>query len=265
MKEIPKHIAVIMDGNGRWARARGLPRLEGHRAGAAAVRRAVDSCLEHGVQYLTLFGFSTENWNRSDYEVKGLMKLFEEGLKNHLEDLISRRVRLRVVGDIARLPLAVRKSLSRDIDKTKDCDALTLTLAVSYGGREEIVAAAREIAKKVKLGELKVEDVDNSVFESSLWTEGLPDPDLLIRTSGEQRISNFLLWQLAYSEIVVCDEYWPDFDDQVLLRCLDEFNSRERRFGLTSEQINSDDLNKDNGNAGQLDNNSVNASAPNYE
>lgn len=234
---VPRHVAIIMDGNGRWARGRGLPRLEGHKAGATAVRRAVDACLERGVKYLTLFSFSTENWQRSKEEVSGLMSLLEEALTEHLDDLLSKNIRLRVIGDVSRLPKAVQKVMFRNLEKTENCDSLELILAVSYGAREEMVYAARRMAKRVAAGEIKPNDIDEELFSQSLWTAGIPDPDLLIRTSGEMRISNFLLWQLAYSEIAVIPEFWPDFDGAVLDRCIAEFNQRERRFGLTSEQL----------------------------
>lgn len=234
---VPQHIAIIMDGNGRWAKERGLPRLEGHRAGVSAVRRAVDSCLELGVRYLTLYSFSSENWQRSSSEVSGLMSLFYEALTEHHQDLIGRKVQLRAIGDVAKLPKNVRDALSQDIELTEKLSDLTLTLAVSYGGREELVHAAQQLASKAASGELKVDDIDESSFSQSLWTKGLPDPDLMIRSSGEMRISNFLLWQLAYAEIIVIPEFWPEFDMSIMQRCVDEFSRRERRFGRTSEQL----------------------------
>ncbi|MCL4149105.1 UNVERIFIED_CONTAM: hypothetical protein GTU68_059407 [Idotea baltica] len=229
-----------MDGNGRWAKQRALPRLEGHRAGVTAVSRAIDACLEMGVRYLTLYSFSSENWKRDESEVSGLMSLFYEGLTEHLDDLISRKVRLCAIGDLSRLPENVRTALAKDMDVTGEHTELTLTLAVSYGSREEILFAAKSIAEKVKNSEIKVADIDEELFSSSLWTNGIPDPDLLIRTSGEMRVSNFLLWQVAYSEIIVIPEYWPEFNAEILSRCLSEFSGRERRFGRTSEQLKSD-------------------------
>ncbi len=226
-----------MDGNGRWARERGLPRLEGHRAGATAVRRVVDACLDRGVRYLTLFSFSTENWQRSSDEVSGLMDLFEDIFTNHLPDLLEQNVRLRVIGDVSRLPESVRAALEKDIQLTENCDGLELVLAMNYGAREEILRASRLLATKVAEGALRPEDIDESTFASSLWTDGIPDPELLVRTSGEMRISNFLLWQIAYSEISIVPEYWPQFDEDILDRCLADFHSRERRFGMTSEQL----------------------------
>lgn len=229
-----------MDGNGRWAQLRGLPRAAGHRAGAKSVRATVEACRKLGIRYLTLFSFSTENWKRTPDEVKGLMGLFREHLEAELKnpELLNNGVRLRAVGDIARLPLAVRTVLSQVESRTKNNIGLDLILAVSYGGREDIVHAAQELARRCVVGELRPGDIDVAKFSASLWTDGIPDPDLLIRTSGEQRISNFLLWQLAYAEMVVCEELWPDFDAPVLERCLAEYQRRERRFGLTSEQLN---------------------------
>jgi undecaprenyl diphosphate synthase len=234
---MPKHVAIIMDGNGRWARSRGLPRSEGHRAGAIAIRRAIESCLENKVKYLTLFSFSTENWNRSEQEVSGLMGLFEEALTQHLFFLIENKVSLRIIGDTSRLPQHVLSAMSMGVSKTGATNSsLELVLALSYGGREEIVAATKKIATKVVNGELEIDQIDNTLFAQNLWASGIPDPELLIRTSGEVRISNFLLWQLAYSEIVVCSELWPEFDREVFNNCLSQYRQRERRFGLTSDQ-----------------------------
>ena len=225
-----------MDGNGRWANSRGLPRLEGHRAGAGAAQRTVEFCLEKKIRYLTLFSFSTENWQRSPQEVSGLMSLFKQYLDTEVDKLLENGIRLRAVGDLDRLPSAVRESLAEDIEKTKHNEALNLIVAVSYGGREEIVTAARKLAARVQEAMLRPDEITVETFAESLWTAGIPDPDLLIRTSGELRISNFLLWQLAYSEIVVTPEYWPDMDKPVLERCLEEYGRRERRFGRASER-----------------------------
>ena len=233
-RQVPKHIAIIMDGNGRWAKQRSLPRSEGHRAGVTAVSRAIDACLDAGVPYLTLYSFSTQNWGRDEAEVSGLMNLFYEALTEHLDDLISRKVRLKAIGDLDRLPKEVREALSQDSN-----NSLTLILAVSYGAREEIVKAAQNLAQQVEQGSIAVKDISEESFSNSLWTAGIPDPDLLIRTSGEMRISNFLLWQLAYAEILVIPEYWPEFNSDILDRCICEYSGRERRFGKTSEQIQS--------------------------
>ncbi len=233
----PKHVAIIMDGNGRWARSRGLSRFDGHKEGARRVRDVVEACAKRGVRHLTLFSFSSENWNRSREEVNALMKLFRRYLDSELEDLTKNNVRLRAVGDLERLPFTVREALDRNMEKTRENTGIDLVLAISYGAREEIVHAARTLAEKVKSGELDAASINEEMFSNALWTKDIPDPDLLIRSSGEMRISNFLLWQLAYSEIVVIPEYWPDFNATILDRCLQEYASRERRFGLTSEQI----------------------------
>jgi undecaprenyl diphosphate synthase len=235
--EIPKHVAVIMDGNGRWAESRNAPRIEGHRQGAHSVRRIVEESCRLGIRYLTLFSFSTENWNRSKAEVSALMQLFEKYLDSELKGLIENGIRLRAIGDFTRLPKAVRLALERSIEKTANNTTLDLVLAVSYSGRSEIVEAAKRIAHKVAQGEINPEDINSELFSHHLWSAGIPDPDLLIRTSGELRISNFLLWQLAYSEIVVTEEYWPDFNEQLLRRCVAEYQNRDRRFGLTRDQL----------------------------
>lgn len=234
---VPRHIAVIMDGNGRWAGRRGLPRIEGHRAGAKSVRRVVEECRRLGVRYLTLFSFSTENWQRSKDEVSGLMKLFKRYLDSELATLNDNGVRLRAIGDLDRLPNFVRESLQRTMELTCDNDGMDLILAVSYGAREEILHAARSLAEKAAKGTIRPEEIDEELFASSLWTADIPDPDLLIRTSGEMRISNFLLWQLAYSELVISPLFWPDFDEAALRDSIEQFHSRERRFGMTTEQI----------------------------
>lgn len=233
----PQHIAIIMDGNGRWAQERSLPRLEGHRAGAKSVRKVVEECRRLGIRYLTLFCFSTENWQREEEEVSGLMQLFAHYLKTELSNLLENNIRLRAIGDIGRLPAAVQEALAEVISKTEHNTGLDFILAISYGGREEILAAAKTVVSKVQSGEIALEQVTSQLFASCLWTSNLPDPDLLIRTSGEMRVSNFLLWQLAYAEIVVTPEYWPDFDQDSLKRCLSEYGRRERRFGLTGEQV----------------------------
>jgi len=226
-----------MDGNGRWAQSRGLKRIEGHRAGATSVRKVVEECRRQGVRYLTLFSFSSENWGRAKEEVDGLMGLFKQYLDSELSELIDNGIRLRAIGDLARLPLPVRTALHRDIERTSENTGLDLILAVSYGGRDEIVQAAAKLATLARDGKLDPRSIDSAVFSSALWTHDIPDPDLLIRTSGEMRISNFLLFQLAYAEIVVAPELWPDFDEEALKRCLEEFRKRERRFGLSAAQV----------------------------
>ena len=230
-----------MDGNGRWAAARGLPRVAGHRAGAKSVRTTVESCRRLGIRYLTLFSFSTENWQRTREEVTNLMGIFKEYLEAELRDpeLLRNGVRLRAIGDLSRLPAPVRLLLNKVIERTSTNTELDLVLALSYGGREDIINAAQVMAHRAAKGEIKPEDITVESFSQSLWTSDIPDPDLLIRTGGEMRVSNFLLWQLAYTEIAVLEEFWPDFDEKVLERCLEEYQRRERRFGLTGEQVRS--------------------------
>jgi len=232
-----QHIAVIMDGNGRWANKRGLPRLAGHQAGTDAVTRAIEACCELNIRYLTLFGFSSENWNRPADEVSGLMKMLKFQLDRQVPKLMKNGIRFRAIGDLDRLPDEVRASLDKDIEETKNNSKMDLIFAVSYGGRDEIVAASRELAKKCQQGEISPEDISHDAFKSAMWSSDIPDPDLLIRTSGEMRISNFLLWQLAYSEIVVTDVLWPDFDKKALSDCIEQFSNRERRYGMSSQQI----------------------------
>lgn len=234
-----RHIAIIMDGNGRWAEARGLERIEGHKAGARSVGKVVEECARRGIPYLTLFSFSTENWKRDTKEVGSLMDIFKHYLDSELSTILENNICLKAIGNLDRLPLAVRTALKRNIEASKNNTALTLVLALSYGAREEILKATQAIASKVASGKLKVDAVDEKTFARHLWTDGIPDPDLLIRTSGEMRISNFLLWQLAYTEIVVAPELWPDFDENALGRAIYEYEHRERRFGLTGAQLRS--------------------------
>ena len=237
LKVVPRHIAIIMDGNGRWAKRRFLPRIEGHRNGAKSVRAVVEECRRLGVRYLTLFAFSTENWRRPQEEVGGLMGLFVQYLEGELELLLKHDIRLRAMGDLARLPQAVREILERNEQRTKDLTGMELILAVSYGGRDELVQAVKKIGRGIKAGEINPEDITEESFSKALYLPDVPDPDLLIRTSDETRISNFLLWQLAYSEIVVSPVLWPDFSRDEFHRCLNVFAGRNRRFGLTQEQI----------------------------
>ena len=239
LARIPQHLAVIMDGNGRWAKQRHLPRVEGHRAGAKTVRMVVEEARRLGVRYLTLFAFSSENWSRPEVEVSALMKLFAQYLESELELLLQNGIRLRAMGDLSRLPAAVREILVRNEERTSSMNAMDLILAVSYGGRDEIVFAARQLARQVAQGTIAADTIDAAAFAEHLYLPDVPDPDLLIRTSDERRISNFLLWQLAYSEIVVTPVLWPDFSPLEFHRCLAEFAGRERRFGLTEEQIRS--------------------------
>jgi undecaprenyl diphosphate synthase len=230
-ENLPEHVAIIMDGNGRWAKKRNLPRLAGHRAGREPVRMCVRTCAKLGVQYLTLYTFSLENWKRPQSEVDGLMMFLEDVLTTEYLELNENGVRLSVIGRIDMLPLSTREALLETIDKLSGNDHLKLTLAISYGGRAEIADAARKIAEDVKTGTLALEDVTEERFQEFLYDPGMPDPDLLIRTSGELRISNFLLWQIAYSEIHVTDVLWPDFKEEHLLEGIREFTKRERRYG----------------------------------
>lgn len=234
---IPAHIAIIMDGNGRWAKARGLDRSEGHAAGVTAVRRITEEASRLGVKWLTLYTFSTENWNRPAAEVDALMHLIGVAIERETPDLIKNNVRLSVIGDFDRMPPDPRSRLARCMADTSHCDGLNLVLALSYSARWEIARAASRIAADALAGRICPDAVDAETFSRYLDTAGIPDPDLLIRTGGNVRVSNFLLWQIAYSEIVFTDTYWPDFDATALQRAIAEFQSRERRFGLTSEQI----------------------------
>lgn len=230
-KRLPQHIAIIMDGNGRWAKKHNRRRIVGHLEGTKAIRKIVKFCGEIGIEILTLFAFSTENWNRPKREVQALMNLLFKFLRQEINNLQKNDVKLLVSGQIERLPTKVRGELSRSIDATKENSGLILNLALSYGGREEIVRACREIANQVSNGRKKIKDIDEESFNNYLYTTGLPDPDLLIRTSGEFRISNFLLWQIAYSEIYVTPVLWPDFNRQELLLAIMDYQKRERRFG----------------------------------
>lgn len=229
--EIPRHIAVIMDGNGRWAKERGLPRREGHRAGAESVREVTDACIELGVEYLTVYAFSSENWNRPESEVKALMELLDRFLAEKAKDLKKQNIRLTAIGQLDRLPAKTRKRLDKIIAQTAGHTAMTLVLALSYGGREEIVAAARSLAMDAAAGRIEPSQIDCTMFASHLQTAGIPDPDLLIRTSGEMRVSNFLLWQISYAEIVIVKKFWPDFRRNDLIEAVREYQRRHRRFG----------------------------------
>lgn len=228
---LPEHIAIIMDGNGRWARARGLPRAIGHHRGAEAVRRAVEASIEFGVKYLTLFGFSSENWKRPVAEVSDLMGLLKRYLNSEIAELHEKGVRFRVIGERERLDRDIVLLIEQAEKLTARNDRLVLTVALSYGGRAEIAGAARRLAQRVLDNGLRLEDIDEAAVEAALETAGVPDPDLLIRTSGEKRISNFMLWQCAYAEFVFIDTLWPDFDRETLARAIDEYCARERRFG----------------------------------
>lgn len=235
--KIPAHIAIIMDGNGRWAKKQGLLRVAGHEKGTKSVREAVEYCAEVGVKNLTLFAFSTENWNRPKFEVKTLMKLLVSSLKKELPTLQKNNIRLNSVGNLDTLPEKARLELEEVIEKTATNTHMTLTLALSYGSREEIKCMVQSISKKVKDGEIQPEEITDQLINQHLYTFDMPDVDLLIRTSGEQRISNFLLWQIAYAELYFCDVLWPDFRKKHLFDAIYNYQKRERRFGKTSEQL----------------------------
>jgi undecaprenyl diphosphate synthase len=230
-RSMPRHVAIIMDGNGRWAQARGLPRIAGHRRGAEAVRRTVSGAVELGIPYLTLFGFSSENWKRPSGEIYDLMGLLRHYLLAEIAELHRNGIRLKVIGEVDRLAPDIVQMIERAEALTRGNSAITLTIALSYGGRAEIVAAVRAIAAQAAAGSMAVGAIDEECIARHLFTLDLPDPDLLIRTSGEQRISNFLLWQCAYSELVFTKTLWPDFGKSDLERAIDEFRGRERRYG----------------------------------
>lgn len=235
--KIPAHVAIIMDGNGRWAQARGLDRKEGHAVGAEAVRRTVRACAELGVRHLTLYSFSTENWSRPEGEVDSLMALLARYLVDTLEELQDNDVRLRAIGQLDRLPRHVAQLLAAAEEATAGNQGLTLTLALSYGARAELVDACRVLARDVSSGQLAPDDIDEAAIEARLYTAGTPSPDLLIRTSGEMRLSNFLLWQLAYTELYVTDVMWPDFDREALTEAFRDYALRHRRYGKTASQV----------------------------
>lgn len=234
---IPTHIAIIMDGNGRWAKKRGLPRVAGHKRGVDTVKTIVEACAELGVKYLTLYTFSTENWNRPKDEVSTLMKLLLKSLKDRVDELCENDIRLTTIGDINALPEIVQKQLLSDIERTKNNKKMVLNLALSYSGRWEIIKGIKKLCDAVKNKEFEMNELDEKSFSKFLDSNDLPDPDLVIRTSGEFRVSNFLLWQIAYSEFVITDVYWPDFNRNHLYESIRIFQKRERRFGKVSEQV----------------------------
>jgi undecaprenyl diphosphate synthase len=242
--DIPSHIAIIMDGNGRWAKRRGLPRVAGHRRGVETVREIVEVCAEVGVKYLTLYTFSTENWKRPKDEVSTLMRLLLKSLKERLDELNKNDIKLTCIGNIESLPDVVQKQLFEDIERTKNNKRMTLNLALSYSGRWELLEAVRSISKKVAEAKLTPESITERTISDHLTTKNMPEPELIIRTSGEFRVSNFLLWQIAYSEFVILDVYWPDFSRSHLYDAIRQYQKRERRFGKVSEQIiNNSDAN----------------------
>ncbi len=234
---LPKHIAVIMDGNGRWAKARGLPRSEGHRAGVKTARSIVTRCRELGVGHLTLYTFSRENWSRPKDEVSLLFDLLRSFLDSELPNLLKQDIRLNILGEMGDLPFTTRQALKLAVSRTKKCASMRLNLALNYGSRDEILRACQSLAKQAAQGDIKPEDIDGDAFSAQLYTAGQPDPDLIIRTSGELRISNFLLWQAAYAEFAFTDTLWPDFSPDELDKILADFANRERRFGKTGDQV----------------------------
>ena len=231
--QIPEHIAIIMDGNGRWARAKTLPRVAGHKQGVKAVRNITEVCGELGVKYLTMYTFSEENWNRPQREVSALMKLLVSSLKKEVKDLDKNNVRLTVIGDVTKMDSFVQNELKEAIELTKNNDGLNLNLALSYGGRQEIMTAFKSLYSQIN----SVDEITEERFESHLYTSNIPDPDLLIRTGGEMRVSNFLLWQIAYTELHITNTFWPAFGREQLLIAINDYQQRERRFGKVSDQI----------------------------
>jgi undecaprenyl diphosphate synthase len=234
---LPNHLAIIMDGNGRWAKEQGKPRAFGHEAGFKAVREIVEACAKRQISFLTLYAFSTENWLRPKKEVDILMRILLSALKSELATMLRHNIRLKTVGGISTLPAIILDELDRVVEQTASNTGMVLTLALSYGGREEIVAMTRKLAEKVKNGLIHPDHIDASVVNEHLYTADLPDVDLLIRTSGERRISNFLLWQSAYAELYFTERFWPDFKEEHLVEALMDYQNRERRFGKTSEQL----------------------------
>jgi undecaprenyl diphosphate synthase len=237
LQRLPKHIAVIMDGNGRWAKRMGKPRVFGHKNGVQSVRDITETCAELGVEYLTLYAFSTENWSRPAFEVNALMTLLVETVRKEVKTLMDNDIRLAAIGDIDKLPSKTQKALLEGIDATKDNKRMTLVLALNYSARWEIRKAVQILAERVKSGEMSSDQINDEVISKHLSTAHIPDPELLIRTSGEQRISNFLLWQIAYAELYFTDVFWPEFGKDHLYQAILNFQNRERRFGKTSEQI----------------------------
>ena len=233
---LPRHIAIIMDGNGRWANVRGLPRIAGHREGVRTVRKITKLCGELGIQTLTLYTFSSENWKRPVAEVGALMKLLVNSLRKEVSDLMKNNVRFTVIGDMNKFDQQIQNEIKNAFQKTKNNSGLNLNLALSYGSRQEILYATRKLVEKVTLGEIEIKDISEDLFSQMLHTKDLSDPDLLIRTGGEFRISNFLLWQIAYTEIHITDLYWPEFDKQDLINAIYDYQNRERRFGKISKK-----------------------------
>ena len=238
LSRLPQHIAIIMDGNGRWAKEKGKLRIFGHHNGVLSVRDVVEGSCDVGLKYLTLYTFSSENWNRPKLEVMAIMELMVSTIHKEIDNFMKKNVRLNAIGDLTMLPERCFKELKNAIDKTAGNTGLVLTLALSYSSRREIINAVKQIAGKVQAGTLSIDDIDEDVFDNNLYTSGMPDPELLIRTSGENRISNYLLWQIAYAELYFTTKLWPDFRKEDLFEAILDFQKRERRFGLISEQVN---------------------------
>jgi undecaprenyl diphosphate synthase len=238
LSKLPKHIAIIMDGNGRWAKEKGKLRVFGHRSGVLSVRAVVEGAVELKIGYLTLYTFSLENWNRPKLEVMAIMELIVNTIHREIDTFMDKNVRLNAIGDLELLPKKCYNELTNAMDKTSGNTGLVLTLALSYSSRREILRAVRNIATKVSTGELKTEDIDEEIFEDNLFTKGMPNPELLIRTSGEYRISNYLLWQIAYAELYFTTKLWPDFRKEDFFEAILDYQKRERRFGMISEQLN---------------------------
>lgn len=237
ISKLPEHVAIIMDGNGRWAKGKGKFRIFGHQNGVSAVKEATEACAEIGVKYLTLYAFSTENWSRPPIEVKALMELLVSTIKKETKVLMKNNIKLAAIGNIDDLPEKCRKELASAINETKDNTRMTLILALSYSSKWDMIEATKKIAEKVKSGEIKIEDINDKTIDEHLSTKNFPNPELMIRTSGEHRISNFLLWELAYSELYFTEKLWPDFNQEDLFLAIIDYQKRERRFGKTSEQI----------------------------
>lgn len=237
LDKLPHHIAIIMDGNGRWAKHHGKPRVFGHRSAITAVRETTEAAAELGVQYLTLYAFSTENWGRPKFEVDALMHLLIETVHQEIDTLLKNKIRLQAIGDLERLPASTLRALQEGMEATRGNDRMTLILALNYSGKWEIIEAARQLAQQVKSGQLSPEEINEATFSQVLTTPNIPDPELLIRTSGEHRLSNFLLWQLAYAELYFTPTFWPDFRKEHLYQAIVDYQQRERRFGKISEQL----------------------------
>lgn len=242
-KILPRHIAIIMDGNGRWAKEKGEDRLYGHYHGVESVKNIVEGCAELGIEYLTLYAFSTENWDRPEYEVAGLMELLVSTIRNEVESLNKNNIRLHVIGDLKMLPESVNKELNEALEITKNNSGLNLIMALSYSGRWEILNVVKNIAQRLKTGELTLEQINQETIQKNLVTYGFPDPELMIRTSGEHRISNFLLYQLAYAELYFTNIRWPDFRKENLYEAIIDYQGRQRRYGKTGEQIEKESVN----------------------